>query len=352
MSHLVPPPETIPVAWGWLKVLLMVLFPLHLLFMNAMLGSTIIAIYCGLRKETGSLALSRRLAGIIPYLVAFAVNLGVASLLFTQALYGQFFYTSSILMAVFWLSVIPLLMAAYYLLYLYDFRFDHLGKRGCIAAGFAVLIFLAIAFIYSNNMTLMLRPTYWSGYFANPAGTIINLADSTLWPRYLHFMIGGTAMGGLFVALYGKFIGKRAPEPGGLAVAVGMRAFTLFTIVEIVNGLWFLNSLPEGLRNGFMGGDSHSTVMFFVSVILVLGVVMAAALGSVYVTAVLAVPLVYVMAILRDQLRSAYLLPFFSPDSVAVTPQYSPMIIFFFILAAGWAVVAWMLVQGAQSHRG
>jgi hypothetical protein len=348
MNPLIPTPETIPVSWVCLKSLLMIVFPLHLLFMNAMLGSTVIALYTGLINDRASRELSRRLAGIIPYLVAFAVNLGVAAFLFIQVLYGQFFYTSSILMAAFWLAVIPLLMTAYYLLYLYDFRFDSLGNARVIAVAVAVLIFLSIAFIYSNNMTLMLAPQRWSAYFTNPAGTLLNLAEPALWPRYLHFMIGGSAIGALFVALYGKYLVRRDHETGDLAVTIGMRVFALLTMIQVVDGLWFLQSIPGGAQKDFMGGDTPSTVLFFVAVMLVLAVIMAVAVKSVYTAAGLVVPLVYVMAFLRDHLRSAYLRPYFSPDSVAVVPQYSPMIMFLCILAAGVSVVAWMLFKGAR----
>ena len=63
--------------------------------------------------------------------MAFAVNFGVAPLLFVQVLYGHLFYTSSILVAVFRLAVIPLLIVAYYALYLHGFRFGVLvGERG------------------------------------------------------------------------------------------------------------------------------------------------------------------------------------------------------------------------------
>jgi hypothetical protein len=38
MNALIPSPDTLPVAWSWLQGLLMLMFPLHLLLMNAMLG--------------------------------------------------------------------------------------------------------------------------------------------------------------------------------------------------------------------------------------------------------------------------------------------------------------------------
>jgi hypothetical protein len=342
MNYLVPPPDTLPVASGWISFLLMLTFPLHLLFMNAMLGSTVIAICARLKGDETGLALSRGLAGIIPYLVAFTVNLGVAALLFTQVLYGQFFYTSSILMAAFWLAVIPLLLTAYYLIYLHDFRFGSLGRRAAPVAAAALLLFLSIAFIYTNNMTLMLEPREWSGYFNNSAGTILNLADPTLFPRYLHFIIGATAIGGLFVAVCGKHKGLWSPETGGAAVAMGMGTFTIMTVAQILEGLWFLQSLPRGVQHRLMGGETAATILFLAGMLLVLAVIMAGVMKRVYLSASLAVPLVYVMAFLRDQVRSGYLQPFLVPEA-PVIPQYSPMLMFFCIFTAGSVVIVWML---------
>ena len=53
--------------------------------------------------------------------VAATVTLGVAPLLFVQELFGRVFFTSSILMAWFWLAIIALLIPAYYGVYLYAF---------------------------------------------------------------------------------------------------------------------------------------------------------------------------------------------------------------------------------------
>ena len=348
MNHLIPPPETLPVASGWVKFLLMTTFPLHLLFMNAMLGSTVISIYARLKGDEASLAIARGLAGIIPCLVAFTVNLGVAALLFTQVLYGHLFYTSSILMAPFWLAVIPLLLTAYYLLYLHDFRFAALGKRAALVAGAAVLLFLSIAFIYTNNMTLMLAPGEWRRYFGNSSGTLLNLTDPTLFPRYLHFIIGGTAIGGLFVAFCGKFKGLWEPKTGEAAIAVGLGTFTIMTVAQMLDGLWFLQSLSPDVQHRFMGGGSAATKLLFVGVLLALAAVMSSVMKMIYLTALFAVLLVYVMAFLRDQVRSAYLEPSLLPDALVI-PQYSPMFMFSAILAAGWLVIGWMLSKVAKS---
>lgn len=158
MNPLVPTPDAIPVAWGWFQFLLLLTLPLHLLFMNAMVGSAGMALIARLSPAEPSRRLAHELAKILPFLVAFTVNLGVAPLLFNQVLYGHFLYVSSVLMGVFWLAVIPLLILAYYALYLYGFRFNKAGSPGTLLLAFALLMFFVIGFIFTNNMTLMLDP--------------------------------------------------------------------------------------------------------------------------------------------------------------------------------------------------
>jgi hypothetical protein len=253
-------------------------------------------------------------------------------------------------MAAFWLAVIPLLLTAYYLLYLHDFRFVILGKRAALVAGTALLLFLSIAFIYTNNMTLMLAPGEWRGYFGNSSGTLLNLSDQTLLPRYLHFIIGGTAIGGLFVAIWGKFKGPWGAKGGETAVAVGMGTFTIMTVAQMLDGLWFLQALPRDVQHRFMGGESTATILLFAGVLLALAAVMSGVMKRVYPAALFAVPLVYVMAFVRDRARSAYLEPFLLPDA-PVIPQHSPLVMFSAILVAGWCAIAWMLFKAAKSGK-
>lgn len=344
MNQLIPSPDTLPVSWGWFKFLLMLIFPLHLLFMNAMLGATAIALLARFKKDETALRLAHSLARAIPFLTAFAVNLGVAALLFIQVLYGQFFYTSSVLMALFWLAVIPLLMTAYYLLYLYDFRFKTLGAAGGVIPGLVFVIFLVIAFIYTNNMTLMLKPQAWSAYFGNASGTILHLNDPALWPRYLHFIIGGTAIGGLFVALLGKFREKTDAALAEAAISIGMKTFAYLTMAQIMAGFLFMILLPRPVMQMFMGGDPIATTLFVVGLLLASAVAATGMKGMVYLSTGLAVPLVYVMSFMRDFVRTGYLQPFFSPASLVVAfTQYAPMLIFLAALILGVIIICWMV---------
>jgi hypothetical protein len=203
----IPAVDPIPLpAPVWLfKLLHLVTFALHLTAVDLLLGG--IAIGLGLhlagrmRKSAAMTQSSGLLAHRLPVLMAYVINLGVPPLLFAQVLYGRALYTSSVLIGTYWISVIFLLMACYYALYVASRRAE--TRKGWGSAGIASLILaLAIAFIYSNNMTLMLRPQVWSSmYHASPMGLQLNSSDPTLMPRWLFFVSGAFPVAGAALML-------------------------------------------------------------------------------------------------------------------------------------------------------
>jgi hypothetical protein len=350
MNPLIPAPDTLSLSWAYFQGLLMLMFPLHLLLMNAMIGCAALSLYSLTKKRETDQRLAHELARILPFLIAFAINFGVAALLFLQVIYGNFFYASSVLMAVFWLSVPLVLLVAYYGAYLYDFRFAALGKSRMPLAALVLAIFLAVAFFFTNNTTLMLEPHRWSAYFRTPGGTILNAGSPSVWPRYLHFVTGALAIGGLFVALYGRFKGRRDPELGARAVELGMNAFTGLTMLQIAVGLWFLISLPRAVMLLFLGGGRAATALFAVGVALALAALAAGFKRRVATSTALAIPLVFVMAFLRDLVRGGYLKPFLALETLKVVPEYSPPLLFIVTLLAGVATIIWMLRKTAMLY--
>jgi Na+/alanine symporter len=128
---------------GFFRTLQLVTFPLHLLLMNAMLGSAGIALIQHFSKEKMSEKLSKTISSALPVLLAFIVNLGVAPLLFLQVIYGHFVYTSAILMGLFRILIIPILVIAYFLSYLYHFRFSDLKKGRIVVIGIVVIFWMS-----------------------------------------------------------------------------------------------------------------------------------------------------------------------------------------------------------------
>ncbi|MDH5298721.1 MAG: hypothetical protein OEV91_06855 [Desulfobulbaceae bacterium] len=352
-SILIPIPDTIPVAWGWFQFLLMLTFVMHLLVMNAMLGSAVIALATHFRHPEGSPGLCRFTAHKLTYLIAFAVNLGVAPLLFLQVLYGQFLYTSSVLMAWHWLAVVGLLILAYSSAYIYHLKYKALGMGRVRVLWLVVIPLLVIAFIFTNNMTLMLNPRAWLHYFDQPGGTLLNLADPVLAPRFLHMLTGSVAIGGLFIALANHCQRQEEGPSNAQRVEAGLSWFCFATLVQIGIGVWFLVTLPSPIRTLFLGASALHTGLLALGIACGLAAVGFGFARKLLPAVIGAVATVTFMALVRDLVRRAYLAPYFAPGdlSLAPQPQYGLLTLFLVLLVGTMACVAYMLRLSARAGK-
>jgi len=131
-------------------------FFLHLLFMNLWVAGLPAALFLLRRKP----ATAERLFHALPFFMAFGINAGIVPLLFLQVIYPQFFYPATILQAWFWFAVIPLLLIAYYAVYLASF-----GKFRVGAAVVATALIYWIGLMFSSAVTLTANPQDWPGIF-------------------------------------------------------------------------------------------------------------------------------------------------------------------------------------------
>lgn len=346
---LIPSADTIPVAWGWFQFLLLLTFPLHLLAMNAMLGGLGIGVVQQFMGGDVRKRLSHLIALALPLVIAFVVNLGVAPLLFLQVLYGQFVYTSSILMGLFWILIVPVLIVAYYGAYLYDFRFVRLGEAGRWLALAVFVLLLAVGYFFVSNMLLMSLPDRFADYFQHKAGTMLVWSSELFLPRYLHMITGALAVGGLFVALLGRLRSKSDPELAEHAQVLGMRTFSHLTIVNIGLGTWYLLVQKRETMLLFMGGDRLATFCFVLASLLVLFVLFASFTRRLALSIGGLVTLVFLMSFMRAWLRSDYLADFFNLSQLQVVPEYSPLVFFLLVLAGGLLCIGWLIKRTVQA---
>ncbi len=358
-----PDPMPLP-APGWLLwFLLMLTFFLHLLPMNILLGGSIISAVTRRRGLVGDRPHHRELtqwfAKAMPVVMAATITFGIAPLLFVQVLYGRLFFASAVLMGWFWLAVIPLLIIGYYGTYLVAFRGEGLGAlRGPVGWG-AALIFMAIGFIYSNNMSLMLRPDrFLEKHRASAGGFNLNLDDPTQIPRYLHILLGAIAVAGLWVALLGLIKKAKNPAFGAWATRYGALWFAIPTAINLLVGFFFLFMLPSATMGRFLGGSIFATAVFAVALLAALGALMMALLavqspapasllrGSVACAALTLVG----MILIRDQVRrGALAAASFEPVSW-VAPQWAVIGLFAVLLVAALGTVGWMILILARGR--
>jgi hypothetical protein len=344
-------PSPLPAPYWVFKLLLNLTFFLHLIAMNLLLGSGLLALLAKLKA--GSNEYSKRLFNeirrILPSILPATITLGVAPLLFVQVLYGQFFYASSIIVGWPWFLVLVLLTAAYYGFYYASFRTGENSGRAAWVVSISLLFIIAIGFIYSNNMTLSLTPDRWRAkYFSSLAGWNLNLDEATIIPRFLHFLVAAIALGGLFIAGKGLLRLKADKAYAQYQVRFGAKAFMFATMTQFAVGIWMLVVLPKTQRMLFMGDNFIATVLFTMAI---LGAVAAMVVisGSVrcnnprpglYSGIALTILAVGLMVISRDMLRDSYLASYLSPYFIQI--QWGVFPLFLVIFLAG--LILWLVM--------
>jgi hypothetical protein len=410
-------PNPLPAPCWVFKLLLVATFFLHIVAMNFMLGGALLALAAklgsrgrgGRKSSSPELEASTRAADQLPLatsqlldsstpsyghrlfldlvhklpsLLPATITLGIAPLLFVQVLYGQFFYTSSIILAWPWFLVLVFLTLAYYGFYYVSFHAtagvppsvpaaapaeSDTGKSACATAQaarvllFSVLLILAIGFTYSNNLTLSQTPARWGAkYFAGPAGWNLNLQEPTLFPRFLHFVMAAVAVGGLLLVLVACANWERDRDYARHVFQFGGKAFLHATMAQFLVGIGFVASLPRPLQMLFVGGSPLLTALLLAGI--------AGALGSLYlmfealrtdnvrlaarwVTA-LTGAVILSMCLIRASLRDVYLEQYFHPQQFLVKTQWSVFPLFLVLFVAGvilWGVMVSRYFKGTRA---
>ena len=340
----IPDADPLPLpAPPWLLWFLLILtFTIHVIAMNFVLGGSIITAIARLRGGGVPARFARAFGKAMPTVIATAVTFGVAPLLFLQALYGRLFFTSAVLMAWLWFAVVPLVIVAYYGAYTIAFRRE--SKLLTAIAGAVALIFAGVAFIYSNNMSLMLRPDQFMPMFMESArGTHLNLSDPTLWPRYLHMLFGAIAVAGMIVVLYGV-AKKRTDEPlAAWSMATGSLWFISGTIANAVTGLWWLGTLPREVLLRFMRRDPFASTVLTVGAILGIGAMLLMMMRRPVLAGSALLLSLAAMVLTRDQVRRGMFALADFRVVTSIAPQWDVIALFAVLLIAALGTTAWMV---------
>lgn len=349
----------------WLMYgLLLLLFVVHVLPMSVTLGGGFWAILATRKGRTDSALrlLAERMGRWLPVWTAATVSSGVAALLFLQVLYGQQFYAASVAIAWPWLGVLGLVVAGYYGYYFRSLRASREPRAAFWVGVLAWLAFVAAAFVFTNQMTLMLRPEQTHLlYAADPTGASLNLGDPTLIPRALHMLLGAISL----AALWAAYLGARTVAGGDRSNGERMLTWSIHGLLvvlglQVLGGFWFLFSLPDRQWLAFMGGDSAGTVGFALSLLatpvgawsLWRARRAAAPLRLLIIGAGSMLFVMVLMVVMRDALRRATLSDAVHFDTVPVAPQWGVIALFIALLVAGVIAIAWMLRAAARGRAG
>ena len=360
MNELIPPPDPlgIPSSQPIFLVLLWLTFVLHVIFMNFVLGGTLILTIqewlMGRDSRVGKA--SSLMMKVMPVTLSLAITMGVAPLLFVQVLYGQFFYTANIMLGFIWLSIFLLVMTAFYLLYVLLIRRSNQTGPNMTSRAILIIntvIFLCVAFIFTNNATLTEHPQEWAAIFSGEANWISD--DISLWPRYLHNVIGAVAVAGMWmsgIALYRRKYRPSEQDTSYWMYRSGLLWAKGATFLNILIGFLYLFSLGMDRIRAMMDGGVM-LIGWGISVIAAFGALalMVAAFikpdkpgifwgacGTLFLT-------LFGMSMGRDLVRQVSLEMYgnFTLDQLAVRPHFTSLAMFLVTFVIGLITLAYMV---------
>jgi cytochrome c len=250
----------LPIPEADLKILLVITFLAHILFVNLMVGGSLLTVtfeIIGLSSAKYD-SLARRIAQTITVNKSLAVVLGVGPLLCISLAYTIHFYSANAMTGYAWISIVPLVTLVFLLTYVHKYTWDSWtgpNKRIHIAVGLSsAILFLSIPLIFLSNINLMLFAEHWvevKGFFSS-------LRVGNVFPRLFHFLAASVAVTSLFLA--GWFGRKGYPLRDILPEFTRAELRRLFyriafyvTVAQLFFGPLLLFTLPfEGITAGML----------------------------------------------------------------------------------------------------
>lgn len=356
-------PIPIPAPIWLIKLLHIVTLSLHFVAVEMLLGGLLLAVvFSTFRTSASSMVLARALARRLPVVMTYVINLGVPPLLFAQVLYGRALYTSSVLIGVYWISIILLLTITYWLLYQFTGRLE--TGRGAWWIGLSAWALCGfIARLLSTNMTLMLRPEVWRQmYSASAAGAYLPTGDPTLTPRWLLMMTGGLFISGLWLVYLAGRSTFTAAEMRFAARTGGLVA-GFAGVLYLLAGVWASGVQPAAVKAGLAAHPLYRLFglaaygwLAFVLVAIAIGFLAAFPkrtgnwLG--WAGALSALLIEITLTVYRDAVRDLTLLSKgFDVWDRAVATNWSVVGLFLVLFVASLGVVGWLISVVARAQK-
>ena len=350
-----------PAPFWFLELFKVLGFTLHLVPMNLWFAGMIFIATVGIFGKGMNKIAANRLANAMPVIVALGINFGIVPLLFLQVAYHKFYFASSIMMAAPWLSVIVLLIFAYYGVYLYVIKM----RKGDVtplarwAAWISAGCFLVIGFLFSNNMSLMTNADRWIEIFrqTNVAGAVtglaLNIGEPTLLPRWLMVLGMAVTTVGVYVVFDGAHFSRRESDAyREFAPRYGLKVYSLGCILfGAMAGWYLLGAMPKMIL------ERIATDAWFQALLVVIAFLPVLLIGLTFIqrsrqTKFLATMIAIIQflflganAIARQWVQNIEVARYFDVSTEAVHTQWSPMIVFLLLFIAGVAIVIWMVTK-------
>jgi hypothetical protein len=351
-------PIPLPAPVFFFKILHIAMLTLHFYAVHILLGGMIIggiaALKAKISGEKDLKTVSDLIIGRLPIVMAFVINFAIPPLLFTQVLYGRALFPSTVMMGLWWFAIIILVLLAYYLLYISQKRMES-GKTWWGISLTAYPLAAMVAFIYSNTMTLMLRPDAWAAmYEKHPGGFQLPSGDPTIIPRWIYMLTASIAIGAAALIVLSL---KKTISP---SVSTKLRRIfgwlaASFVLIQGLAGYWVFSAQPEKVRDELTSSSYIKTTIFLwgagLLILFSAGIITALKNRSRSVlipVILLAAGLINIASwvMIRDSIRDITLrLKGFDVWNRSISVNWSVIIFFLALFVAVIAASGWMAAQ-------
>lgn len=206
-----------------------------------------------------------------------------------------------------------------------------------------------MAFIYTNNAILTENPQYWRDIYSGQRWVVV--PDFSLWPRYLHNVVGSIAIAGLWCAAIGRYQIRFHPDRadvGKWMVKIGLHWSVAATTFAILIGFIFLFSIGWDKVKAFMGngflfvGWSVSVMTAMIALIcMVMAMLKPENARLLWCSVGLLAVTLFGMAMGRLLLRMISLENYL--QELTVRPSNSSLLLFLVTFVAGLAVLGYLI---------
>lgn len=338
-----PIPDFDPIGLALPGPLLMALsyltLTLHFVAMQFTVGGALLLL-ASWRRQPG---IAKFFGTALPLGFSYLVTFGIPPLLFVQVVYGQFFYSSSVLIGAFWISVIPLIIVGYGASYWHRMTRESAPKYQLLLVVVTTCVLLFVGYIYVNNFTLSMRPERWLAHYqAHPSGGALNHGEPTLHARYALFIVPTLFAAGLALLVRAGSLRKRgATSEADASYRYGIRSMIVATTLQTLAAIGLAMTLPPPVKAALFQPSALSACALGAAVLgasaLGVGVLARkrAGTGMPIIAAHLFVGAVACLVVARDLVRQIYLRPYFQLGHAPVIPQWSMAMAFVLILVVG-----------------
>jgi hypothetical protein len=349
----IPAPDVAPIPSPPELFIFFIVFTffVHILFMNLTLGGSILFViskYFSKKEETKAIA--KEIGSVNTFNISLTITTGVAPLLFYQVVYGQFFYSSSVLLGWKWLFVLVSIIVAYYFYYLYKMKPGYLKDGNDAGGGFvfvSAILFLYVALMLTTNTVLSMSPEKWLDIYMKKTSAF---AITTVIPRVLHFIFAAIAFTGVFLMAYPKFRKSLSEEVKKEMYHFGKKSFVYATMIQIPVGILFLLTLKSESMGLVLGGSTIGLICWIVGILAAFyGVSRVFSRKETVVgLSVLLLISVACMVIVRRVVEYGYWNKYFDYSSLKVAPQWDVFGIFAILFVALLIVIFYTLKRNAK----